>query len=515
MDVRLLLAKIITLVYKSRLIDSQDYDDLVRTMLSTIKTDNAESALMGKNSMASLKELCSSMLEEKDPIVKETLILNLSVVLENDQKLLQTIRDSIEPEQDEGTVKRVISSLVKYLNNYYREHLAVEIISKMSYDLKFARNKISNFGEYLKNALSELEPLTVAVSSIKDSAVVSEVDFEHPESIDAVFEEVKNLNNNTHVYKFGWHALNRMTQGGIRRGETMTLGALQHNYKSSMTLTLFSQIATLNKPIMLEQEIAANKKPLLLRISLEDNITSNLQFLYQYLKAVDGVIVKAKDFEHISAQEMREYILGKLTATGFHIKMLRIDPTQSSFAHIVNKVVELEAQGYAVHVLMIDYVTLLPTTGCTQGPTGSDKRDLLRRLRIFAGVRNIAFITPLQLSTEAKQLLRNGVPAHQLVKEIANKGYYDGSRTLDQEIDLELYIQLVTGPNKKKYLSVQRGKHRIPTVLENDEDLYFLLPFQYPGVPILEDIHQDDISFRALPRNVASSDESLLNDMLS
>lgn len=97
-DVRLLLAKIITLVYKSRLIDSQDYDDLVRTMLSTIKTDNAESALMGKNSMASLKELCSSMLEEKDPIVKETLILNLSVVLENDQKLLQTIRDSIEPE---------------------------------------------------------------------------------------------------------------------------------------------------------------------------------------------------------------------------------------------------------------------------------------------------------------------------------------------------------------------------------------------------------------------------------
>lgn len=501
MDTRTLLSKVITLVFKTRELEMFDHDDLIKTVLDTIKVDNREQTFLGSNNTKKLKEYILSLLEEKEPILLETLIPTLTILLENDLKLLEVIKGSIEGKQDEGTIKRVISASIKSLNNYYRENLAIEVISKMSYDVKFNRGKVGNFSTYLKDAIAELEPLASSVTSIKDPALVGEVDFENPESLTTVLEEVKNLNTNKSIYKFGWQALNRMTQGGIRAlsGELITLAALQHNYKTSMSLSLFTQIATLNTPVMSEEDIKTGKKPLLLRISLEDNLTNNLQFMYQYLKAVDGEVVKPRDFDSLCTDEMTSYILKKLTVNGFYIKMLRVDPSQMDIHYLMNTIIGLEAQGYRVHVCMVDYVTMMSTRGCTQGALGTDKRDLLRRIRNFMSARGITFFTPLQMSTEAMQLIRNGVPPHQLVKETTNRGFYSDSKQLSQEIDLELSIHLAYH-NKKRYLTCARGKHRLPTVLENPEDEYFILPFPGPNSPIIEDVNGDDTSMRTLPR---------------
>jgi hypothetical protein len=63
---------------------------------------------------------------------------------------------------------------------------------------------------------------------------------------------------------------------------------------------------------------------------------------------------------------------------------------------------------------------------------------------------------------------------------------------------------------KKTYLSVQRGKHRLPTVID-DEDKYFILPFPGKNIPILEDINGEDMSMRTLPKKVESS---TLNELM-
>jgi hypothetical protein len=238
-----------------------------------------------------------------------------------------------------------------------------------------------------------------------------------------------------------------------------------------------------------------------------------MQFMYQYLKAHDGEFISAKDFEKISVSDMREYIIAKLTLNGFYIKMMRVDPSQWTYSHVINKIIELEAQGYSVHLLMLDYITLLPTTGCTAGPIGSDKKDLLRRIRNFCSARNIAVVTPLQLSSEAKTLIRNGVPEHQFPNEVAEKGYYDGTKSIDQDIDLELFIHLFTH-KRKKYLAVRRGKHRIPTVID-DEEKYFLLKFPGLNIPILEDILSEDSSFKTLPKDSEmDGSDKLLSEVL-
>lgn len=512
MDIRTILSKIVTLIYRTRLLGNLENDDLVKTILGTIKTDTAEMNFMGSSPLKKLKETCQQLLAEKDPIPKEVLISQISILLENDPKLLEVLRDSLIQDHDDSTNKRIVTNVVKTLNNYYKEHLALEIFNRASYDMRFNRSKIGNFADYLKNTIGELEPLSNVMSFMKDPAVVGEIDFENPDSLDKVFNDVKSMNSNAGIYKLGWQAANRMSQGGVRRGETVGLGALQHKYKTGYTLSTFSQIATLNKPIMTKEEIEGEKKPLLLRISFEDNLTNNLQFLYQYLKANEGNPVSAKDFANVSTEELRNYITGRLTETGFFIKMIRVDPSQWTYTSLLNKVIELEAEGYSVHLLMVDYLYMLPTTGCAQGPTGSDKRDMLRRVRNFCSARNIIFMTPFQYSTEAKQLLRNGIPEHDFVNQVAEKGYYDGCKTVDQELDLELGVHVFTH-KRKKYLAVRRGKHRLPTVIP-DEDLYFMLRFPALNIPVLEDVNGDDTSFRKLPNTAGEESASMLEEML-
>ena len=211
MDVRTLFSKIIILIYRTRQIDLQDNDDLIKTILALINTNDNTYNFAGNNTTKNLKEFCYQLLDYKEPIPKEFILEHLGVILENDNKLFNTIKDNLEPDYDDANNKRVITAIVKYLNNFYKEHQAIELVSKMSYDLKFNRNKINNFNEYLKNMIAQLEPLTNTTNTLKDPALVNEIDFENLEELSTVFEEVKGQNNNKFIYKTGWQALNRMT----------------------------------------------------------------------------------------------------------------------------------------------------------------------------------------------------------------------------------------------------------------------------------------------------------------
>lgn len=514
MDTRTLLSKVISLIYHTRTLGNTDHDIIIKTNLNTIKTDLPEHNFANANVVKKLKDYCFTLLDEQEPILKETLIPSLSIILEHDTKLLQVIKDSIEPERDESTIKKIVTNHIKALNTYYKEQLGIEVISKASYDLKFNRNKIGTFSDYLKNVIAELEPLTTVSSALKDPAIVNEMDFDNVDSVNTVFEEVKNLNSNKAIYKTGFQALNRMLQGGIRRGETGNCGgALQHNYKTGFSTSLFVSIATNNAPIVTKEEAEQNRKPLLVRISFEDSLTNNTQFIYQYLKANAGEIVKPKDFETLDTKEMTKYIMERMTATGFSVKMMRVDPSQWSFADVFSKIYEYESQGYAVHVLQLDYISMLPTVGCDRsGPMGADKRDLVRRLRNFCSARNIALLSPFQLNTEVKNLVRNGVPVKQMLEEVSSGTMYDGSKTIANDLDFEIFIHLVTN-NRKKYLAVYRGKHRLPTQPDPD-DMFFMIPFPMLNVPVLEDLDKDDTSVRVFPRASVEANDNLLDEML-
>ena len=143
---------------------------------------------------------------------------------------------------------------------------------------------------------------------------------------------------------------------------------------------------------------------------------------------------------------------------------------------------------------------------------GADRRDQLTRLHDFCSMRNIAFISPYQLSSEAKNLLRNGVPNTTFVREISEKGYTADCKQIDQVLDVEVYVHLFQH-NGKKVLSVGRGKHRIPTVID-EEDKYFFMMFPDLNTPVLPDINTSPKFMRKLSFSMQGMDNSLLDEVL-
>ena len=63
-----------------------------------------------------------------------------------------------------------------------------------------------------------------------------------------------------------------MFQGGFREAKTYYYLGRQHNYKTSLGLSLDAQMARLNVPVLRNE----NKKPLILRYVLEDKRHDNI-----------------------------------------------------------------------------------------------------------------------------------------------------------------------------------------------------------------------------------------------
>lgn len=106
--------------------------------------------------------------------------------------------------------------------------------------------------------------------------------------------------------------------------------------------------------------------------------------------------------------------------------------------------------------------------------------------------RKIAVITPHQISSEAKNLIRMGVD--NFVAEIAGKAYWDSCRTLEQEVDGSILIN-IEKRGERSYLAVQRGKHRKSGPMTPIRDMYTVFPFFDVGA-IRDDIHGEDLSMK-------------------
>jgi hypothetical protein len=243
-----------------------------------------------------------------------------------------------------------------------------------------------------------------------------------------------------------------------------------------------------------------DKKPLLLRISFEDPMLNNIQYLYQNLHLNEFGTMP--DLNLVTPANMAKYVKDKLQVNGYHVKLVRVNPVEWTYVDIQNMVLEFEADGYEVHLLMLDYLNMIPTTGCIQTTGGSDIVDMFLRIRNFCSPRGITMITPHQYSTEAKQLIRDGHT--DFVKRVAEKGYYAGTKQLDQGVDGELGIHIEKDEQGNGYLTVQRGKHRLPTNI-SDEMKYFVLPFPNAYEPIVDDVNKDKISSRKIGKNNGST----------
>lgn len=492
MDHKLLLVTGITLLYLESQLDTRtdNSSNLVRRIVNESKLPEVTMGIDNiRNVLQALKTTTSWMCSQPadTEYEAEELLMRLKVDTGDEVELYNSFAAVMGVERSVAKTKKMVLSLRKQIHEHFREQELTTIIADMSSTFKFRRDSITDLRQFVAEAIAKLDPYQID-AIIRDPAIVSEVDFSDIASVEKVFEDVKSMDNGLGVLKTGYQGVNRMLQGGFRRGEEWVIGALQHKYKTGFSLSLFETIALNNVPYMLD----ATKKPLLLRITFEDSAEQNMRFIYQHLYENEtGQACTKEHMAALSKEEIAAFVMARMRATGYEIKIIHVDPTQWTYQHICNKVVEYESEGYEIHVLALDYLAMVPTTGCRQGAQGQDLRDMFRRMRNFCHPRKITLLTPHQLSTEAKNLIRNGHT--DFVKDIAEKGYWDSCKTIDNEVDGELYIH-IEKMNKESFLTIQRGKHRGMPVLD-EVDKYAVLKMHKIGA-LRPDIGGADTTLR-------------------
>lgn len=383
MDAKLLLLKSITLLYReSQLKESaENSSELVKTVLETIQVPEANIGLnTDRDVIRSLKETCLEM-SMNPPDYEYDLVSLLQTLRMNcgyDERLFDNIESSLKQDIRDNQIKRNVVGLRVSISNYFKSKQIEDILTKASSDFKYRREKIGDINTFVGSVIGQLESLQISTTS-KDPAVITDIDISDQTATTNVFKEIKTANSKDGVLITGWQDLNLMLQGGFRRGEFICSSALQHKFKTGFSLSIFEDVARYNTPYLLNP----NRRPLLLRISFEDDLKSNLQFIYQRLKYEE--YGEPVDIHKLNVDEiaMADYVKSKLGVNGFAIKMMRVDPSGWTYRNICNKIIELEAEGYEIIFCMLDYLAMIPTTGCTIGPMGTDIRDLFRRIRNF------------------------------------------------------------------------------------------------------------------------------------
>lgn len=484
MDAKLLLVKSITLLYRESLIaNNENSADLVKTVLETIKIQESGLTLSKASDILTALKITALEMCENPPdheYEKSELIQRLRMNCDNDDSLYNSFMQSLDPDMSESSLKRTILNIRKSLHNHFRDNTVRSIVSKASFTLNNQRESIKDMKSWIQDFIAQLEPFQTGVNT-KDPAILDDVEIHDVEKLKTVFSQINEEDNGDSCFQTGWQGLNRMLDGGFRKGEEWVIGALQHNWKSGFSLTLFEQFALYNKPVMVDP----NKKPLLLRISFEDSIQINFKFLYKSLKENEtGKVISTIG---VSDEEMAKYVTDRLSVNGYHIRLMAVNPSLWTYKDLCNKIIELEAEGYEIQVCMVDYLLKLPTTGCDQGPMGHDIRNMYERIRAFMNSRKITFITPHQLSPDAKTMIREN--RQDFVKQLIGGGYYSGSKQIDQVVDGELFIH-IEKLNREAYLTIQRGKHRKVNITP-EEHLYAVYKFVKGGV-IPDDIGKPD-----------------------
>lgn len=500
MDTKTLFAKSISLLYReSQIEDNNNSKDLVSEVIGTLKI-NGNDISGTDNHLNEIKDIIVDMTEREVGQPYNELMQHLKLACgQNHEYLYDSIRDNIMFEMPPEELKKTILSLRYDLNKYLKNKKAMDLLDRITYEVKFKKDSIPDLDSYLNTNLNKVTEM-VNYAGEEIPGIVIELDLSDEEAVAEQFALIQAEADGSRVLKTPWQAMNRMTRGGIRLGQLTTVGGLAHNNKTGVCLSIFAAACMFNNPDNLL--VDRTKKPLNLLISFEDDAQIVLSNLYSLLKGnIDNIEVSDEDKAKLDKREAASYVRRHLESTGYNIKILRINPSDWSYLEIQNQILLLESQGYEIHMCLIDYLRLANMNGLSNVRLDSDIQELFRRTKNFmcAG-RNIALVTPAQLATELYELKKQG--NKMLVQTAADGSVYADCRGLSREPELEIFVDIVKD-NGVKYQAFARGKHRGQNNTP-EEHKFFLLPFAKVG-GLRWDINGTDTS---LSRFGATRDDS-------
>lgn len=492
-DAKMLLVNNITLLYLESLREDAHTNsaDLVRKSINLVKLP--EHVVDGDKTRDVLYNLKSTTMWMSDNTPqhkydKNALLQRIRLNTLDDSNTFAALESAINSNYEQDDLKRVILNYAYDINEEVRKSNLTEYLGAKYRELKFDNGEV-DWKTYAQSIKDGVEAYNSTMGETELASVVARVSSADVAKVTSTLQLAKDELSEEGSIKVGFQALARMlgSAQGFRRGEFVLLAALQHNFKTGFCLILMVFACMFNKPYMRNK----SKKPLILRISAENEVQTDITWLYKFIKEIkEGVEIHIAD---IDPSEAAIYVTDQLQSMGYTVDFLRVNPSQFTYRDLELIVTKYEAEGWEIHSIFFDYLNMISKAGCDNtGPTGSVVRDLFRRVRNFTGPKGITFFTPHQISTDAKRLMRGGATDN-FILELVGKGYYDSCSTIDQEVDLEIMFH-IEQRGMRKYLTIARGKHR-KIEITPVEHLYFVLEFQRVGT-LIPDLNGKDSSMK-------------------
>ena len=487
MDVRLLVVKCLSLLYwESVMSDGSDSRNLVNDVLKelAIKSDGDN----GLNILYNLQGLIRDIINGNQKPMLHDILQKVKLICGTDQILYDSIVDNISLDLSLPDISNSVLSHRFELNKYLNTTRTVKKLEQLLFDVKFKKDEIGDVNRYLSTKINNMnEDLEVHEDDIP--GIEMEIDMRNVAEVRSQFEEIKSENNGKRILKTPWQAMNRMTRGGIRLGEFVTIAAPPHCNKSGMTLNILTGVGYFTNPADLMKD--HNKIPTLVLFSLEDKIRLAIRNMYVILKGnLENKQVTDEELENLDIDVAAQWVVDQVGRNGYVLKIVKFNPDNINYRDLQNKIIALENRGHEIHLCAIDYLSLVNKEGLDNTRLDIALQDLFRKTKNFFAGHDIAVITPHQLNTVAIEM-RN--ETKYMVKEVCGGGYYMESRGLSREPDLELYIDKVV-EDGVSYQPVARGKHR-GFGDTKPEDLFFILRFR-PDGGIKWDINGKDTSIK-------------------
>lgn len=513
MDSILILNQALSLLYlESKLEQGKNRSiDVIKRVLKLVKVPRKVSDLdQERDIVVGFKNTASWLVNEIErgndvsfKVLMQRLIVN-SGFDDDEQKYIDAFKGYELITQDE--ILKACIDIRSQIFDYIKYIEFSKVLEDLNKDLLYMDTK-TDWKKQITHKIEELNGLVTVETSGVQAYIIDSLQFDDVDSIASVLgDALADVHGDTGL-KSNITYLNDMLGESqrFRLGMFVLIGALTHCYKSGLAGDLFLSFCTENTPVPEDKLPPGIRKQAILNLSLENRAQEDIAKYYTALK--ERETGEAVNMNTIDIKDASKYMYTKLSATGFLPIYMRVNPSIFGQRELFELIESYEAEGIQIVAVVMDYLGLCKKEKST-GPNGEDIRKLVQDVRVFMSSKNILFITPHQLSQEAMSLKRMGVD--NFLTTIAGKNYWDASKRISNEVDLELYLDRVKF-NKKWYLHIHRGKHR---TIRPTPSIYleFYQPFGDVGY-LLPDTHLDTpLGIRDL--KVSTSDSFNLNDIV-
>lgn len=455
----LVLVKLLSACYQAKkLNDSNLLAELVEH-LNELPVPNSDIYTKDKETREGIKSTIQWLLKQPDDdkaVIKSMLLQRAALFCKDEDDLKKAIEAGLEEyESDEMTRRVIYKHLTEIRLNTEGEEFAKKF-KKAVRDFYFKELDDLQKEDWA-NLLDLIQERVNKTYEEFQSEVIQSVNTNTPESFTDIIELAKKENSKEGVLKMGLQGLNEALEpdGGLRRSKFYLIEALTNRGKSFTLSHLTASVGMYNKPMLRNKA----KIPTALLESAED--TLDLIIMRMYKLALSIKHDAPSDFQSAEEKDIVTAIVDCFKVNGWFLQINQIDPSKDTYQSMFARIRQMELKGHEIIFWAYDYCGL-QNIDKVPGDSKSDKLQVhIRKIRSFIVPRGICFVTPHQLSPEAKKRLQESDEESEIyfIREVAGKSMTETSTKITNEVDCVVGIH-VAKTSLKNYFTACLGKMR-------------------------------------------------------